>query len=188
MSSITEKVCNRCLLVKSLGEFYKHPFNKDGYDNRCKPCFLELQKERRRRREKGELPYRIIDEKVCSRCKQKKPVSQFSIHNGMADRLNSYCKECRRPSLKRITSNRKGFVYFVQSVGGEAIKIGFAKDVRKRLRALQGASPYQLKVLLVLEGGQKFETELHRKFKKSKLMNEWYKPSTDLIDFIKSNK
>src|SRR4030042_5945956 len=40
------KICKVCGKEKPLADFYKHPLIKDGYDNRCKPCIADRQRER----------------------------------------------------------------------------------------------------------------------------------------------
>ena len=39
------KRCCKCKGVKEKSEFYKDSSRKDGYDNRCKPCRKELNRE-----------------------------------------------------------------------------------------------------------------------------------------------
>jgi hypothetical protein len=39
------KTCNKCNIEKELSEFYKHPKNKDGLDDRCKLCRKEYYKQ-----------------------------------------------------------------------------------------------------------------------------------------------
>lgn len=40
------KICKVCGQEKPLADFYKQPLNKDGFDNRCKPCIADRQRER----------------------------------------------------------------------------------------------------------------------------------------------
>src|ERR1700760_3015968 len=70
------KICFKCLLTKSIDEFYKHPAMSDGHLNKCKSCTKEdtksreiilkntspdwLEKEKKRHREKyHKLNYKV---------------------------------------------------------------------------------------------------------------------------------
>jgi hypothetical protein len=75
-------------------------------------------------------------------------------------------------------------VYFIQIGDSGPIKIGVSVDVQKRLQQLQTASPYQLRLLAKLLGGESKEAELHRRFAAFKMQGEWFSPSQELQDFI----
>jgi hypothetical protein len=67
------------------------------------------------------------------------------------------------------------FVYVIQS-GHNTVKIGKATNVRKRLRALQTAQPYRLKLLHQVEvtDAGALEKAVHEKLKRSRLQGEWF--------------
>jgi len=46
-SSITEKACTICKIVKPIGEFYRRERALDGHQNSCKECERETKKARR---------------------------------------------------------------------------------------------------------------------------------------------
>lgn len=97
------KQCNCCKQIKSLDDFYRNKNRKDGRSDTCKQC----QEARRR----GELPawqpqWRVRDEqgnKQCSKCKQWKNESDFSVKVNSPDGLNYICKACdkQRAALTR---------------------------------------------------------------------------------------
>lgn len=64
------------------------------------------------------------------------------------------------------------------------IKIGFAVDVRVRLRALQGAMPWSLQLLLAIEGDVDKERELHRQFARLRMEGEWFARGHELLEYI----
>jgi len=74
------------------------------------------------------------------------------------------------------------WVYFIQAKSGGPIKIGKAANVRRRLKALQSASPEKLKIL----GATRVlsEPEVHRMFWKERIRGEWFEPSPALLRFI----
>lgn len=80
------------------------------------------------------------------------------------------------------------YVYFIYSKENNAIKIGRAKNVEKRLKSLQTAHPYQLKVIKTfsVKGGKaakELESSLHQKFDHLRLSGEWFKAEPELLDY-----
>ncbi len=107
--------------------------------------------------------------------------------------LNGY--RSRRPiDIKRESAelrrlSRIGNVYFISCDRPEfPIKIGFAIDVRVRMRALQGAMPWPLEVLLTIEGDVDKERELHRQFKHLRMEGEWFSRDADIMKYIERVK
>ena len=81
-------------------------------------------------------------------------------------------------------------IYFIQSADGGPIKIGYARDIDSRVKALEGQSGKEMIVLASLPGGKKDETELHRRFAHLRLdaRREQFRPAKDLVDFIGNKK
>jgi len=72
------------------------------------------------------------------------------------------------------------FVYFVLNEDSNAIKIGRARDLAKRMKALQTSSPVPLKLVeaIQIEGSEKaqeMERSLHQQFSEIRLSGEWFK-------------
>jgi len=67
------------------------------------------------------------------------------------------------------------YIYIIQAKNGGPIKIGIAIHPKMRLKELQIGNPNELQIIKLIEGGIKEERELHRKFKKYQLTNEWFK-------------
>ena len=81
------------------------------------------------------------------------------------------------------------YIYFIHSKESKAIKIGRAKDVKKRLKALQTAHPHELKVIKTfkVKGGkaaQELENSLHQKFDHLRSLGEWFKAEPELFDSV----
>jgi hypothetical protein len=81
------------------------------------------------------------------------------------------------------------FVYFILNEDSNAIKIGRAKDLAKRMKALQTSSPARLKLIksVQVEGGeaaQALEQSLHKQFFEIRLAGEWFKAETNLLEYI----
>ena len=73
-------------------------------------------------------------------------------------------------------------VYFIDN--GDFVKIGRSTNTAKRLATLQCASPYDLKIILVVTGGYDKEQELHERFAHLRHRGEWFKKGPELLQFI----
>lgn len=74
-------------------------------------------------------------------------------------------------------------IYFVQTNDNQYIKIGYAKDVTKRLDALQTGSPIGVKVLATQPGDHKIEYALHQKFAYCRVRREWFRAAPGLVEY-----
>lgn len=79
----------------------------------------------------------------------------------------------------------EGYVYFIQMDRIGPIKIGFAKDVGKRILSLQTSSPYPLKLLCYYKADQEHELDWHSAFKEIRLKGEWFLPHPFLLKEIR---
>ena len=75
-------------------------------------------------------------------------------------------------------------VYFVSAGCDGPIKIGYAKNVSKRIQRMQVDCPYELVIMAVLKGGRGLEKEIHRRFATCRIQGEWFKTTDELGDFI----
>lgn len=76
-----------------------------------------------------------------------------------------------------------GKVYFVRS--GKLIKIGFTTDLEGRVSRLQTGSPYDLQLLGTIEGTQRDEQALHRRFANLNVRGEWFRSHASLMGYIR---
>ena len=87
--------------------------------------------------------------------------------------------------------NQAHFIYFIFNADSNAIKIGRAKNVSKRLQTLQTSSPAVLKLLktITVEGlaaAQALEMTLHDQFHALRLNGEWFRADATLRDYVNS--
>lgn len=86
-----------------------------------------------------------------------------------------------------IESN-KGVVYFVQIADrpDSPIKIGVTTrgDLKNRICSLQTACPYVLGLLALMDGGYEDEQRLHKAFRHSRALGEWFWPTPALRALI----
>jgi hypothetical protein len=82
------------------------------------------------------------------------------------------------------------YVYFIKA--GDAIKVGIASDVTKRLINVQVGNPHKIDLLHSLdvseEKARSIETIIHEIFKKTNLSGEWFQAPQFMIDFIHNIK
>lgn len=81
------------------------------------------------------------------------------------------------------------FVYFILDANSNAIKIGWAKDVNKRMRTFQTSSPARLRLLKSVKvkgavAAQELERSLHQRFHANRLIGEWFKAEGDLLEYV----
>jgi hypothetical protein len=77
-------------------------------------------------------------------------------------------------------------IYFIQQGRDGPIKIGFSQESpESRLASLQTGNPVKLRLLGYVEGDVPEEKAYHTKFKKERLMGEWFKASERLVSEIK---
>jgi hypothetical protein len=77
-------------------------------------------------------------------------------------------------------------IYFIEAVGLDRVKIGYTsgESVERRLLALKTASPVPLKVVGVIEGTQKQERRLHRKYAAHRVCGEWFTVTGELKAYL----
>jgi len=73
-------------------------------------------------------------------------------------------------------------IYFIQHT--DFIKIGYTKEIHKRLNQLQVSCPVKLKVLGLIPGGFEDESKHHIMFEHLRSHGEWFSANQELIDFI----
>ncbi len=91
-------------------------------------------------------------------------------------RLNANAKPKERRTYSFGFLPASPGVYFIQALHkGSPIKIGVARNLRRRLMDLQAACPYQLSILHIVHGaGRTEEVGLHERFSYLRLHGEWF--------------
>ena len=84
-----------------------------------------------------------------------------------------------QPKLKFVI-----MIYFIGIKGFNYVKIGVTKNLKTRLEHLNNASPFELEVLLTIDGNIIGEQHLHNRFKQYKHKNEWFILSEEILSFI----
>ncbi len=76
-------------------------------------------------------------------------------------------------------------IYFLKA--NNRIKIGYAIDPTQRIPSIQTSSPFDLEVLLIIDGNYDRERELHQKFETFRKSGEWFEYSEPIKSFIIQN-
>lgn len=78
-------------------------------------------------------------------------------------------------------------IYFIQAGENGPIKIGYTeKSPYKRLNSLQVGNHEELTLIAIMPGGERSESELHKRFEYAHKRGEWFYPTLRLIRFINS--
>jgi DNA-binding XRE family transcriptional regulator len=78
-------------------------------------------------------------------------------------------------------------IYLVSHLN-QFVKIGFTKNINKRLAQLQTSSPVKLEVLHLIEGNVSLEKELHQKFKEFRTSGEWFNYDSSILEYFIDKK
>src|ERR1043165_7503739 len=120
-------------MEKGLNDFYKDSSRQSGFRSNCKTCQLTNVKTLQQKYLRLETRD-TKDKKVCGRCKEEKPVTEFIRNRYQKDGLTNDCRECRCEYSCAYTKARKQY----------DPKFKLAENLRTRLWAvLKGKSKSQ---------------------------------------------
>ena len=79
-----------------------------------------------------------------------------------------------------------GFVYFIETEDGQFMKIGYSRDVYRRMSRLGTLRPsgFQLRILGWIPGSIQTERWLHKKFEKDRDNGEWFRSTSKIREFL----
>lgn len=82
--------------------------------------------------------------------------------------------------------NDRPCVYFVLAEGTSPplVKIGFARDLKKRVESLSTGCPHPLKVVGYVPGPIALEKELHARFSKFRVRGEWFLYAWEISTYL----
>lgn len=105
-TQVEYKTCRTCNKIKPISEFCKETKQPDGYNNQCKVCYREWQKNNRDK--KKPIPTLKPEHKICNKCKQELPFSSFTKEPAGRFGLHSWCKQCSYENYKDWKINKGG--------------------------------------------------------------------------------
>ncbi|WAH36973.1 GIY-YIG nuclease family protein [Alicyclobacillus dauci] len=77
-------------------------------------------------------------------------------------------------------------IYFIQQAETGYIKIGYTKNIERRLKQLQADSPSELVVLATFDATQSHELRIHKNFGHCRVNGEWYNDCPEIRALMKS--
>ncbi|MDA3832078.1 MAG: hypothetical protein PF495_01645 [Spirochaetales bacterium] len=151
------KPCTKCGEVKEIGEFHKNKRNKGGLNRICKPCQREYNNSLYRKsarcvehKSAQALAKARLESglKLCSKCKNIKPISEFCKSPDHIGGLTGQCKSCL---AEYRVINRESLLAYRESNKEAATKSNkaYIKNNKKRL--------IKLRKTYVLENKNKFK-------------------------------
>ncbi len=92
--------------------------------------------------------------------------------------------------MERPLFKEKYMIYFIKTSDDKFVKIGYTQNISNRISQLQTSSPSKLELIFSLEGDQKLEEELHKRYQdyKTDANNEWFHYTGELSRFISELK
>jgi hypothetical protein len=96
-------------------------------------------------------------------------------------------REALPPNTVAPKPSLTGWVYFMQSRGEDrAVKIGWSRDVARRLADLRTMHPYGMDLVALIPGGKDLEKAFHVRFASRRLGREWFSREvvTDLTAIV----
>ena len=84
-------------------------------------------------------------------------------------------------------------VYFAQLQNADGfIKVGFSRNIHRRIRSLEQGMPYSMKLIAFLPGDMADEQRIHKALKRAdvepELKGEWYRPEGKVAEYINKNR
>jgi hypothetical protein len=93
-------------------------------------------------------------------------------------------RESHAEARRKFTADGRPKVYFIQVPSGP-IKIGFTtKRMAGRMQELQAGNHEELTLLKATLGSRAEEKALHDYFRQTRIRGEWFRPTTELLEFI----
>lgn len=84
-----------------------------------------------------------------------------------------------------LRTKPEGFVYFARVGNSLFVKIGFAKNVERRMRELQTAHAQPIKAIVAFPGDRAAEGHLHHRFRQHRARGEWFRLCDEIRIFIR---
>ena len=95
--------------------------------------------------------------------------------------------ELTKPPVERDLSAAPSYVYFIV-LDSKKVKIGFARDPRRRLKELKAGMPGKTVLYYATSGDRAREVELHKLFFEERLSGEWFIFSRRIKDWIAADE
>jgi hypothetical protein len=102
----TEKPCSKCSVILPMESFYRSKKEPCGRESQCKSC-ASKQKKARYEKLKLDPAKTLVEQKICTRCKQMLDSSHFKAFVAGSSGLSSWCKSCHGEDNRRYKRQNK---------------------------------------------------------------------------------
>jgi hypothetical protein len=101
-------------------------------------------------------------------------------------REEKYCRQQPKRAKKYKRDNL--LIYCIQILDGATypVKIGTSSNIPKRIKMILTHQPHDVRLLASWPGSVRDEKAVHAMFASSHLTREWFKPTSDLLNYIES--
>ena len=93
-NTINEKICNKCNISKTLDNFSKDKYKKNGYRGECKICDSKRKNKNKNKNNTDNNTNIISNEKICSNCNVLKNLEDYHKDKSKKDGFRNQCKKC----------------------------------------------------------------------------------------------
>jgi hypothetical protein len=83
--------------------------------------------------------------------------------------------------IMRDPATPRSFLYFVQISDDGPIKIGITVNIRERLKTLQQACPWPLRIIGLTLEPTLLEATIHEALAEHRMLGEWFAPHDDVL-------
>jgi hypothetical protein len=90
--------------------------------------------------------------------------------------------------MRTAFQNITGYLYFIQIEHMGPIKIGFSKNIKRRMTHLQTAMPYDLNLIYFSPSAVCDEEEYHRALRGDNMRGEWFWPTKKVLRSIEARR
>ena len=86
------------------------------------------------------------------------------------------------PPPKKAPKPPESWVYFIRA--GDHIKIGWARDPKKRIDKFRTGCPFAIELIGVVRGGEDDERAIHDAFRPLRARGEWFRAEPHLLALV----
>lgn len=111
-------------------------------------------------------------------------LKQMGAHMANCESLDAVAAVAKAGTPRKPRNKSGRQIYFIEAVGVDLVKIGYANNIERRMLGFQTASAVPLNLLGVAPGGHERERELHELLSDYRHHGEWFRRCRMLDDVI----
>ena len=180
------QTCTQCHIEKPKAEFYFSQRNLLGYSSICLLCVKNTYEPKKHIVEEMKVEEKKIEAERSRSQKKEKEDNETLIRKRREERLKNEQLRRETRAIERAKENY-GYVYLLLCENG-LYKIGRTQDIARRVKDLNRDIPVQIKHIhsFLTQNTFKSEIFMHKKFSKERVQYEWFRLSSEQVDWILS--